>query len=226
MFQIASGSVMGTHHALAGRNNQDSACCLRWEGGLVAVVCDGCSGGSRSEVGACLGARLVCQAVRRHADDRDWDAISDEVLGELRQLGAALGDDLAAVVHEYFLFTIVGALLLPEESWLFALGDGCLRLNGEPLGLGPFADNAPPYLGYRLLDPADPAALAIRPLRRLPTAEVRTLFIGSDGAADLTDPDELFCDDVHFRNPDGLRRTLYRKRRLLRDDTTLVLVRR
>src|SRR5206468_1221764 len=92
----------------------------------------------------------------------------------------------------------------------------------DPVPLGPFPDNAPPYLGYRLLDqPGEALELAL--LRALPTQDVHTLLIGSDGVGDLvmaceaTLPggrervgpiDQFFRKDVYFRNPDAVRRRL------------------
>ncbi len=54
-FQIAAGSVTGQRHLAARRNNQDAFAWWSGRDGLVAVVCDGCSGGAHSEVGAKLG---------------------------------------------------------------------------------------------------------------------------------------------------------------------------
>ena len=64
-FQVAGGSVTGRAHAVLGRGNQDAFAWVDDDGVLVAVVCDGCSSGRHSEVGAHLGARLVATAVGR-----------------------------------------------------------------------------------------------------------------------------------------------------------------
>ncbi len=50
------------------------------------------------------------------------------------------------IVYDYFLFTIVGALITPEGSPIFAKGDGVIFLNGEEIILRSFANNAPSYL--------------------------------------------------------------------------------
>ena len=116
-----------------------------------------------------------------------------------------------------------------------------------------FPDNAPPYVAYGLLRPAEGFAV----LRRLDTTALDSLLIGTDGAADLAalagarvpGTDEpvgplarWWQDDRFFRNPDAVRRRLallnspgWRRDSagrlapeppLLRDDTTLVALRR
>ena len=83
-------------------------------------------------------------------------------------------------------------------------------------------------------------ALCLRAEALVPTAELRSLALGSDGACDLVRAGaasaDLFGDDLLFRNPDALRRRLFLLARdlpgpaprpgPLRDDTTLVLIRR
>jgi len=64
-FAAAAGSVCGREHQRTGRNNQDAVCWCGGPNALIAMVADGCSGGSHNEVGARLGVRLVTAAIRR-----------------------------------------------------------------------------------------------------------------------------------------------------------------
>jgi hypothetical protein len=237
-FQVAGGSVTGRAHAVLGRGNQDA---FAWIDGdaLVAVVCDGCSSGRHSEVGAHLGARLVATAIARDvAAGADvgrldfWEEVRAAVLGELLRLARAMGDDLARVVEEFFLFTAVGAVLAPDRAALFSVGDGLVVVNGAATRLGPFPDNEPPYLAYGLLAEEGPRFL----LHAVPPVDsLHSLLVGSDGAADLADHgplDEFWTEDRCFANPDVVRRrltVLARPRAAdpgLADDATLVVVRR
>ena len=89
---------------------------------------------------------------------------------------------LAAAVREQLLFTLVGAVVGPEETVLFALGDGLLALNDRSFPLGPFPGNQPPYLGYALLPQAlhgfSPEELQLQIHARSPTHELRSLALG------------------------------------------------
>ncbi|MFN7131809.1 MAG: protein phosphatase 2C domain-containing protein, partial [Myxococcales bacterium] len=91
--QIAAGSVIGRLHANAGRNNQDAFDVSVGPEVAVAVVCDGCGSGARSEVGAVLGARLLTAALRteaaaarREGRTPDLERAREAVLARLRAL--------------------------------------------------------------------------------------------------------------------------------------------
>jgi hypothetical protein len=253
-FDIAGGTVTGRSHALAGRGNQD-AWSVRAEGAaLCAVVCDGCGSGAHSEVGAQLGARLVTAAlVRRLVEGASleapslWDAVRREVLDALRPAALAAGGRLADTVSELMLFTVVGIAVSGDRGVVFAAGDGIAAIDGDLCRLGPFPDNAPPYLGYGLLDL--PHAPGFSTVRAFCARDVRHVLIGTDGAAALADIEDgralrrLWEEERHFQNRDALRRTLAllnrdearpvweerrmeRRRGLLEDDATVVVLRR
>jgi hypothetical protein len=258
-FDIAAASVIGREHVRAGRNNQD-ALCVRAEGAvLAAVVADGCGSGAHSEVGAQLGARCVAEAALDVLQG-GTPVEAPEFLGEVRirvlkfltTLTAQLGSSL---VGEHLLFTIVGAVITPEHTLVFSAGDGLWALNGTVHPLGPFPNNAPPYLAYGLLSPG---AVPLERQTLVPTAEVMALMLGTDGAADLAKLSEArvperdepvgplsqyWTDERYFQNPDALRRRLallgresvradFTAHRLVRtpgllvDDTTLIILRR
>ncbi len=227
---VAAGSVAGRDHIRTGKNNQDALAWVHLPQGGVAVVCDGCSSQPHSEVGAQLGAQLVTQVVVRQldrtllADATFWPTVQRQVLEGLYFLARQLGDNLAETVQRYLLFTLLGAVITPENTIIFGLGDGVYAINREIYTLGPYAHNAPPYLAYHLLAPeslaCDPAPLQVHHCR--PTTTVQTLLLGSDGVLDLIKAAALplpgktetvgeisqFWQDPYFQNPDRVRRRL------------------
>lgn len=258
-FESAAGSVPGMRHIAAGRNNQDALRVVSTASATVAVVCDGCGSASRSEVGAWLGAELIASAIARRCEGvRRLEAgvleqVEVEVLDALRTVGARFGGEAARAVSEGLLFTVIGAVVLEDETVVFAAGDGLFAVNGEVVVIGPFPGNAPPYLGLALLEKRVAPEFGLKTLRRVPTAEVDSLVVGSDGVGELVDgerivPDlpsfaEFWDDDAFFSNPDALRRRLaklnqprrdidWERRRIrktaavLDDDTSLVVIRR
>ncbi|MFT3694294.1 MAG: protein phosphatase 2C domain-containing protein [Kofleriaceae bacterium] len=98
-FKTASATVIGARHRRAERNGQDAACVRVEDGIAVAVVCDGCSSGAGSEVGARLGARWFAEAMvsaLRTGDVRDravWDTARATVVKQLELL-VTRGDQL------------------------------------------------------------------------------------------------------------------------------------
>lgn len=244
--------MTGADHVRTGRANQDAFTWRRGERALVAVVCDGCGSGRHSEVGAKLGARLLTEAAVRlldagasAAEPATWSRVRRDLLAQLRLVANAMGGSLTDTVADYFLFTVVGVAVTPDWTVVVAAGDGVIAVNGTARQLGPFPGNQPPYLTYDLASDQPGPPLAIE--ARVPTSQVRSILVGTDGAVDLPADqlslDGLCTDDALFRNRDAVRRRLallaaervtpdWEQRRLVRargrlpDDTTVIALRR
>lgn len=207
-YRVAGGSIAGTSHTkplMPGTsNNQDALWVTRSPGLLIGVVCDGCGSGKRSEFGAMLGVRLIANEILSQVtyDPEifpNWDLLTDSVVNSLEDqvnlliglpnilvpLGQ-VGDRLreTAEIVESLLFTVMGFVVTEEKTWIFGLGDGVWALNGEITEIPPFPFNAPPYLAYRLTE-RDRDHYTLRPLAEIPTPEVESLLIGTDGVGDL-----------------------------------------
>ena len=276
VFEVASGSITGRDHRLAGRNNQDACYWLSTERATVAVVCDGCSSGKHSEVGAKIGARLIVEAILRHFKKLPqdsipllengsclfWERVRQDVSAQIRILAIAMGNSFSQTVNDYFLFTVLGALVTPTLTFIFSIGDGLYWINEEMNSIGPFESNEPPYLAYDLIETtfnqSKPELLKFQIHEHLLTSEIKSLVIGTDGIFDLNSAaerkmpgkEEKVCpinqfwqEDGYFENSDKIRRKLTLVNRdvksvdwdeksvlpengLLRDDTTLVVIRR
>lgn len=266
MIRIAGGSVPGTDHTMPGqpgwKNNLDA---YAWrylpQGGVVAVVCDGCGSGKHTEVGAKIGAHLIAQTVldevvkMKNIDSLPWQRIKHLVLDQLSTVAKAMGGSLSETISDYFLFTILGAIVTPEILCVFSLGDGVYIINDAVRELGPFPGNSPPYLMYNLtgseLMETDPESLDFQIHSFVSMSGFHSLILGTDGVMNLihsaekslpgkTDrigPINQFLDDRYFTNPDAIRRRLAIINRdvslnrvivggPLKDDTTIVVIRR
>lgn len=203
----AAAAVTGARHLRAARNGQDSATFWAGPDACALVVCDGCSSGPRSEVGANLGASLVCRALARRlvenakpSDPALWAAVRADVTRALDDLVCTLGDR-ARAVHDYFLFTIVAAAVTPAEAAVWAVGDGCYLLGDNSRTLTS-DDNAPSYLGYDLLGgPPVTGHLDV-------SGAVRRVSVCTDGISDLPTPLADLTAERFVRHPDALRRHL------------------
>jgi hypothetical protein len=221
-FAIAGGAVIGRDHARAGKNGQDALAWAERDGTLAAVVTDGCSSAPHSEVGAKLGARILVDGLLRGGS---WQEINAAVLARLRAAAEAMGGVDERTVHDYFLFAAVGVVVRPDLTTIVAAGDGLAAVNGARVQIGPYPDNAPPYLGYALL--GDAPGCLLRPLVEIPTAELGSALVATDGAAEL-ELAEFWRDARFFANSDQVRRrlTLLGRERGLADDTAVVVLRR
>jgi hypothetical protein len=205
MYTISTAAVIGARHLRASRNGQDAAAGWTTEDAGAIVVCDGCSAGASSEVGARLGARLVLGAIERElrsAPAREiWPAVRASVVAELARIAEALPGERAQAVHDHFLFTVVAAAWRGDEVAVWAVGDGGYALGDRTCELGPFADNQPPYLGYDLLGDPPAAHLDVADARAIGSAIVAT-----DGAVELGL--DQFAAPALLAHPDALRRKL------------------
>ena len=189
--------------AFAGARHADA----RRDCAAVIVVCDGCSSGTSSEVGARLGTSLFARAMghRIHTGasilERDtWEAARRDVVESLADLLERMHGDRLDAIRDTFLFTIVAAAMTLDGAAVWALGDGVYSFGDATRELGPFADNEPPYLAYDLLGDAHGAHFA--------TASTDTIIIGTDGATELTGGIERFATSRFLDHPDALRREL------------------
>lgn len=252
-FEYAFGSIIGRNHVLAGKNNQDAYGIASSKKFITAVVCDGCGSGKHSEVGAKLGSRLVIESISNLLDqeiNQDsqisnpefWNLVKLNLLQKLQDFVNLVNGDLE-FVNNHLLFTILGVVITERETISFSMGDGAIAINGELNQIPAYPDNAPPYLAYGLYRP-DSIDFEIRD--RLPTSELKSLLIATDGIDDLVkveDIHQFWQEDRYFKNPDAIRRKLamlnreetkpdWQKKELTRrsgvlsDDTSLVVIRK
>jgi hypothetical protein len=208
---VAAASVTGARHLRGARNGQDAA--IAWVGSTarcgVVVVCDGCSSGASSEVGARLGASLFAGAVAARlragelpTEQALWEAARTDTVRALSELVERMAGDRVQALHDHFLFTIVAGAVTRTAAAVWALGDGAYSFGDRTRVLGPFDDNAPPYLAYDLLGEARAASFEVAPYG------CAAIVVATDGASDLDVPLETFTDRKLVEHPDALRRHL------------------
>lgn len=201
-----TASVTGGRHLRVARNGQDAAAAASGPGWAAAAVCDGCSAGARSEVGARLGAAIVVAALaRRLADGGNgelWPGVQAEVIAALAALADRMGEDRVRTVVDHFLFTVVAVAATSDVTSVWAVGDGAYSFGGATRVLGPFADNQPPYLGYALLGDAPRAHVEAAP------AGTQIVAVATDGALDLGGDVARFAQPRYLEHADRARREL------------------
>ncbi|MDD4975500.1 MAG: protein phosphatase 2C domain-containing protein [Bacteriovorax sp.] len=237
-YQFSGGSIIGTKHRQTNTNNQDSYFIEVQDDISVVLVSDGCSGCRFSEVGSKIGVRLVANSILSQtkrwlrfgnnlSHPSFWKHVKNDVLAYIRTLSNQMGESVFDIVNSYFLFTIIGAVVSSNETIFFSLGDGVVIINGGVYQIGPFKNNAPPYLAYPLLDVTfsdeEPNFLDFNIVEKIPTEEMKSFLIGTDGVndlmvsadltlagkSDLVGPVSQFWEeDFYFKNPEGINRRL------------------
>jgi hypothetical protein len=269
LFEVAGGTVAGRDHSRVGKNSHDA---YSWHHGqiTVAVVCDGCGSSEHSEVGAKLGTKIVVNKILRYylQDPKSFEAATERNVGldrvkrstltEIQSIVDSMAGKFSENVAEYFLFTIIGAILDEGagKAYIFGCGDGVYYLNDWPTIITA-PGNAPGYLSYNLVDTKD-APPDLKMLWSGPTDKVKSILLGTDGVPDLATafdacipgkeekigPISQFWEkDGFFKNPFSIGHRLalinrsisrvdWEKKALseahgpLRDDTTLIAIRR
>ncbi|MBA3395221.1 MAG: protein phosphatase 2C domain-containing protein [Deltaproteobacteria bacterium] len=206
-----AAAVTGARHLRIARNGQDAAAAWHRERAGAIVVCDGCSAGASSEVGARLAARLVIagivarlEAGKRAGDSTLWSSMRAEVGDQVGAIVERMAGDRVAALHEHFLFTIVAAAWRGDEVAVWALGDGAYALGDHARTLGPFHDNQPPYLAYDLLGTHHAPHFVVA------DAGCGSVVVATDGVAELglEGYAQAAALDRFLAHPDALRRQL------------------
>jgi hypothetical protein len=205
-------------------------------------------------VGAKIGAKLVVKTIEQlleensHFSSYFWSNFRELLIHQITTIAKTMvfQDNFQEIIHDYFLFTIIGTIITPKETAIFSIGDGVIIVNGEIQDIETFPNNAPPYLAYGCLNLSQLSQIKINCI--LPTQEVKSILIGTDGVSDLIqksnylipgkseqvgDISQFWQAEKYFKNPDMIRRKLALINRditktkqvgLLPDDTTLVVI--
>ena len=195
-------TVRGREHARLGINNQDAVAGCESNGALAVVVADGCGESAFSEVGSRLIARFVSQRACTSTPEETVDAL----VAWLRTI--SLGTDF---IDEQLLSTFLCAVARDGEVTVFGIGDGVVHVDGVTKELEAGADNAPPYVAYRLLDLEAPLVIHHR-------GPAKRIAIGTDGARGID-----LASSFGWTNPQALQRRLNLTAGL-HDDCTVALL--
>jgi serine/threonine protein phosphatase PrpC len=237
-FTVRSGSVVGSEHLLRAANNQDKYRYSQFVVGgrpyAVGVVCDGCSEGQHSEVGAALLAEFLTRRAEKLLHDGFQvaevpDLLYHWALQFLKSLsGWLIGTDynqneLTSLAKDYLLATVVGFIVGDEHTVIFSAGDGLILVNGHASVLN--QDNRPAYLAYDILNPAHLTENRVRTsfeTQIYATSAIERLAIWTDGF-DPALAHELAELSSH---PRALQRKLnvWANQKRFHDDTTGILL--
>ncbi|HEX2913089.1 MAG TPA: protein phosphatase 2C domain-containing protein [Chloroflexia bacterium] len=240
-FTLRAGSVPGRDHQLRQTNCQDkygyAELQVASQPYLAGIVCDGCSEGKHSEVGAALLAEFLLKEIKRllEAGSRVEEVpvlLYENALtflqGICERIIAPQTEDsagLLAFTRDYLLATVLGLIVGEEQTVIFAAGDGLIIVNDQ-LHVRD-EQNTPDYLAYGLLESsqlqAQPASGKGFDLILLQTAQLERLAIWTDGFLP-----ELSEETWKLGGPRSLQRRLniWAKQKLFIDDTTGITVER
>lgn len=223
------GTAIGSAHSRQGANSQDA---VRWADGnqfnsssmtaatgriIAGAVCDGVGSYGHSEVGAKICAAAACTVARdaalyqrRATPARVAAAVEKATEKALRQVAMMVGGGWEDFVHCTLL------LLVCTPSWTAAwhCGDGAWAVNDAPLVMLDDLSAQPkprtPAQAWEDHEAGHPLQGWLRPLFELPTREVKSAVIATDGARYLASGSLVIGDrterdlDIMISNAAGL----------------------
>jgi len=160
---LRSAQIVGRSHILLGKNSQDAlvkgSVEVNGKRVVYGVICDGCSEGKDSEVGAKLAAAFIGRRIEILVKSgvplyRIPSVLRTRTIGFLGNILASVSFDSSHsyvnFIKNYLLFTIIGFVYTDEETIVFALGDGVVVIDDEVTIRD--EKNKPSYIGYHLVD--------------------------------------------------------------------------
>ena len=203
---------------------------------IIGIICDGCSEGTASEVGASLASAFLVREISSLLElgvsaSVVPNVLYPELLNFLRQITSTYPfvspADRVTFIKNTLLFTVVGFILTEVETVVFTAGDGTIVLNDQVTYID--ADNSPSYPAYHLVDRSVLEHQA-SPLpdgfdtNVYPTTDLFHLAIGSDA---WHEEKELIDHIWGFKHPSGLQRRINQWSKTdhrFRDDVTIITV--
>ena len=236
-FEFASGSVIGSYHTKTNKNNHDASFFIEQKDHIIGIVCDGCGSGEHSEVGAKIGApalawELSASGLHTIGNDKEraitlLERVRILTSNRIEQCAFRVGLPFVEVIRDFFLFTIVATVIGKDYTYIISFGDGIYSLNGNVVSLGPFPNNAPPYIAYSSvvehLENITREDLHFTLNEIIPTSEVDNIILGTDGVEDLIAAEnkkipgkdehvgplsQFYTNDLFFNNIAAIERRL------------------
>lgn len=239
IFSLKTGLVTGRDHILSGKNCQDA---LRYKSFSynnlqysIGFICDGCSSGRFSEVGANLGAEFLLYQIEVNirnglAQHEAVLALYSDLLNYLWWILNAYQtgpNEQSIYIQDYFLFTVLGVVVGPEETEIISAGDGVYCVNDDITTID--FDNMPPYPAYHLVDQtflSPDRSLLPDSFRSMVyrTADISKLAIGSDAWGPYTDLINELWGSFHPNSVQRKMNVWSINNHYLQDDASIIVI--
>lgn len=206
-FQFTSGTTAGRHHRTAPNllNNQDTVLTDGTSELITGVLSDGCGQMPHSDYGAKLTVATLDRLIWGRFDagrpftDEWFTQLYENLVNTLcKEAKEKFRASLSKVLSEYMMATAGGVIIGVDETIFFGGGDFLYGVNGEISKWHPEEGNAPLYPAkslFFLKNPTERAKYRFH-LHRVPTADINTVLMTTDGGEDwhkaLSDSDTCF----------------------------------
>lgn len=194
-FEVAGGSVIGRDHILYNKPNQDAYYYEIRDNIIAGVVCDGCGSTPFSQVGASLASKMIIKTIldiykKNPKEKMILENCKNKLIDNLLTIAKEISHNYLLAIRDYFLFTIVGFIVINNKYSIFTIGDGVFCINGNSTILTA-EGNAPPYISYNFYDRKYFEEEFIKLFSGFTIQaessidEIESLLVGTDGVTDI-----------------------------------------
>lgn len=196
--------IIGNEHVFARTNRQDFCGFIEYaDEKIVGVICDGCSSGKHSEVGASLIGLQLLKLLKKlnFTGDMNVYRINIQVhiesfIYHLMNLMFEDSIDKVQFVNDYMLTTFTFCVIDEENTFIGHAGDGIIVIsqNNELHVENVDHNNSPHYIAYNLVDEELLKSTKVKSdleIKRYPTSEIDSIIIASDGLEPLVEKNML-----------------------------------
>lgn len=189
--------IIGNEHVFAKTNRQDFCGFINEEDKISGVICDGCSSGSHSEVGASLLGMYILKLLNRLEISDDLNVYRINIQVQLESFIYSLMNlmfnstiDKVYFVNEYLLTTFTFCVITDDKLIIGHAGDGIIAIkqNGLLSIENVNHDNKPHYLAYNLVPEEVLDSVKVKSdidISSYKTSEIDSVIIASDGIEPL-----------------------------------------
>jgi serine/threonine protein phosphatase PrpC len=203
-FTIGGLTQKGPHFG-EDQNNQDAMSIITADETIIAVVCDGCSGGSDTSKNSysynefaaqslsILAIKHIQEFIFKENDINDNIAtfLEEQLIFDLRTILSVFNSNVINMgdylIQELMLSTIVAVIIFKKKWYVLHGGDGLVIMNGSITEL---KDDSGQYIANKLHSRYHDKSNILKILYKGQTSDVKHILIATDGVSDFIRKDQ------------------------------------
>lgn len=195
--------IIGNEHVFAKTNSQDFCGFVEHDKKIIGVICDGCSSGKHSEVGASLIGIQLLKLLDKIDFTGDMNvyriSIQIQIESFIYHFMNLMFEELVDKVYfvnDYLLTTFIFCVIDKENTLIGHAGDGIMAIsqNGELNVENVNHNNSPHYIAYNLVPEELLTSTKVKSdfeIKRYSTSDIDSIIIASDGLEPLVEKNML-----------------------------------
>jgi hypothetical protein len=217
-FTVGGLTQKGPHFG-EDQNNQDAMSITMANETIIAVVCDGCSGGPDTSINSYSYNEFAAQSLsvlaikhiqefilmKNDINDNIADFLEERILFDLQAILSLFNNNVINMsdhlTQELMLSTIVAVIIFNKKWYILHGGDGLVIMNGKTTEL---KGDSGQYMANKLHSRYHDKSNILKILYKGQTSDVKHILIATDGVSDFIRKDQdgflSLCSELEQRN--------------------------